>query len=105
MIETRRLKNVVIFCPNNSKFCAVKKNIKNGVRKIWLHKTLIGCLRKNFIRGNLIFLSHFLLFDCALSKLHQPIQTIGSLDMIRIRKQSRHDFSGKHLCDGYCMDI
>ena len=34
--------------------------------------------------------------------------TIGSLnsqDMIRILKQSRHDFSGKHLGDGYCMDI
>ena len=26
-------------------------------------------------------------------------------DMIRILKQWRHDFSGKHLCDGYCMDI
>ena len=26
-------------------------------------------------------------------------------DMIRILKQSRHDFSGKRLCDGYCMDI
>ena len=76
--------------------------------KIWLHKTLIGCSRKNFIRGNLIFLNHFLLFDWAWSKLHQPIQTIGSLnsqDMIRIRKHSRHDFSGKHLRDGYCMDI
>ena len=33
------------------------------------------------------------------------IVTSGSLnsqDMIRILK---HDFSGKHLCDGYCMDI
>ena len=28
MIETRRLKNVVIFFPNNFKFCAVKKNYK-----------------------------------------------------------------------------
>ena len=25
--------------------------------------------------------------------------------MIRNLKQSRHDFSGKHLCGGYCMDI
>ena len=36
------------------------------------------------------------------------MNTAGSLnsqDMIRILKQSRHDFSGKHLCDGYCMDI
>ena len=29
----------------------------------------------------------------------------NSRDMIRIFKQSRHDFSGKNLCDGYCMDI
>ena len=34
--------------------------------------------------------------------------TTGSLnseDMIRILKQSRHDFSGRHLCDGYCIYI
>ena len=34
--------------------------------------------------------------------------TTGSLnseDMIRILKQWRHDFLGKYLCDGYCMDI
>ena len=80
-------------------------------------------MRKNFIWGNLIFLGHFLLFDWAWSKLSQATVTIGSLnsqdmisfmitagsvnsqDMIRILKQSRHDFSGKHLCDGYCMDI
>ena len=31
--------------------------------------------------------------------------SLNSQDMIRILKQSRHDFSGKHLCDGYCMDI
>ena len=24
---------------------------------------------------------------------------------VRILKTSRHDFSGKHLCDGYGMDI
>ena len=67
-------------------------------------------LRKNFILGNLIFLTlgHFLLFDWSLLKLSQATVTIGSLnsqDMIRILKQSRHDFSGKHLCDGYCIDI
>ena len=28
MIETRRLKNVVILFPNNFKFCAVNKNYK-----------------------------------------------------------------------------
>ena len=31
--------------------------------------------------------------------------SLNSQDMIRIFKQSRHDFSGKHLCDGYCMVI
>ena len=31
--------------------------------------------------------------------------SLNSQDMIRIPKQSRHDFSGKHLCDGYCMNI
>ena len=73
--------------------------------------------------GNFIFLGHFLLFDWAWSKFIQAIVIIGSLnsqdmisfmittgslnsqEMIRIFKQSRHDFSGKHLCDGYCMDI
>ena len=34
--------------------------------------------------------------------------TTGSLNnqnMIRVLKQSRHEFSGKHICDGYYMDI
>ena len=34
--------------------------------------------------------------------------TTGSLnnqDMTRVLKQWRHDFSGKHLRDRYCMDI
>ena len=38
--------------------------------------------------------------------MSQDTVTTGSLnsqDMVRILKQSRHDFSGKHLCDGYCM--
>ena len=30
--------------------------------------------------------------------------SLNSQDMISIHKQSRHDFSGKHLCDGYCMN-
>ena len=29
--------------------------------------------------------------------------SLNSQDMVRILKQARHDFSGKHLCDGYCM--
>ena len=71
----------------------------------------------------MIFLGLFLLFIWAWSKLNQATVTIGSLngqdiisfmittgslnshDMISILKQSRRDFSGKHLCDGYCMDI
>ena len=31
--------------------------------------------------------------------------SLNSQDMIKILKKKRHDFSGKHLCDGYCMDI
>ena len=31
--------------------------------------------------------------------------SLNSQDIIMIFKQSGYDFSGKHLCDGYCMDI
>ena len=31
--------------------------------------------------------------------------SLNSQDMIRIFKQSTHDFSSKHLCDEYSMDI
>ena len=31
--------------------------------------------------------------------------SLNSQDMIRILRQSGHDFSGKHLCDGYFVDI
>ena len=30
---------------------------------------------------------------------------LNSQDMMKILKQSRHDFSARHLCDGHCMDI
>ena len=71
----------------------------------------------------MIFIGLFLLFIWAWSKSNQATVTIGSLngqdmisfmittgslnshDMISIFKQSRRDFSGKHLCGGYCMDI
>ena len=84
---------------------------------------LIVFWEKKFNWGNLIFLGQFLLFDWAWWKLSQVIVTTGSLnsqdlisfmittgssnsqDMIRILKQLRHDFSGKHLCDWYCMGI
>ena len=32
-------------------------------------------------------------------------ESLNSQDVIRIFKQSRHDFSSKYLCDGYSMDI
>ena len=66
----------------------------------------------------MIFLGHFLLFDWTWLKLSQATVTIGSLghDIFHdycwilkqsghdgILKQSRHDFSGKHICNGYCM--
>ena len=93
------------------KFCRVKG--ANRYMKIFL----VVFLEKKFIWGNLIFLGLFLLFDWAWSKLSQVTVTIGSLnsqdiisfmnttgslnspDMIRIRKQSRHDFSCKHVMD------
>ena len=97
-------------------FCAIK-----GTKD--LHENFISSFsRRKLNWGNLIFLGHFLLFDRVQSKVSQATVTIGSLSsqdmisfmittgslnsqyMIRILKQSRHDFSGKHLCDGYCMD-
>ena len=67
-------------------------------------------------------LGHFLLFDWAWSNWFRSLLTgslnsqdmisfmitSGSLisqDMIRILRQWRHDFSGKYLCGGYCMNI
>ena len=71
--------------------------------KIWLF-----FFRKNLVWGNVIFLGYFLLFDRVWLKSSQATVNIGSLntqDMFRILKRSGHDFSGKRLCDGYCMDI
>ena len=91
-------------------------------------KILLVVFREKFHLGQFdLFLTwpldHFLLFDGVWSKLSEVTATIGSLnsqdmisfmittgslniqDIIRILKQSRHDFSGKHLCDGYCMNI
>ena len=82
-----------------------------------LHEHFISFLRKNLIWGNVIFLGYFLLFNWVWWKLSLATVNIGSLnrqdmisftitagswnskDMIKILKQSRHDFSGKHLCD------
>ena len=48
------------------------------------------------------------MFDWVCSKLSQATVTVGSLksqDMIKILKESGHDFSGKRLCGGYCTKI
>ena len=53
----------------------------------------------------LVVFFHFLMFDWVWSKLSQATVTIGSLksqDMIKIPKQSGHDFSGKYLCGRCC---
>ena len=68
-------------------------------------KIFNGFLSKNIFWCNLIFSSHFLMFDWVWSKLSQVTVTVGSLksqDMIKILKQSGHDFSGKHLCGREC---
>ena len=67
-----------------------------------VHEIFFSCfLRKNFFWSNLIFSSHFLMFDWVWSKWSQATVTIGSLksqDMIKILKQSGPDSSGKRLC-------
>ena len=84
-----------------------------------VHESFICCFSRK-IQFKLIFLAvwPFLLFDWAWSNWARPL-LIGSLNrtwhvlfkdrtchvLFRILKQWRHDFSGKHLCVGYCMDI
>ena len=66
---------------------------------------LVVFWKKNLIGGNLIFSGHFLMFDWMWSKLTQTTGTIAYLksqDMIKILKQSAHDFPGKRLCGGHC---
>ena len=62
-----------------------------------------------FFRGNLIFLVFrpFFTVWLGMAKLSQTllIWSLNSQDMIRILKQRRHDFLGKHLCDEHCKDI
>ena len=48
------------------------------------------------------------MFDWEWSKLTQATVTIAfskSQDMVKILKQSGHDFPGKRLCGGYCTQI
>ena len=74
-----------------------------------VHENVFSCfLRKNLFWGNLIFSSHFIMFDWVWSKLSQATVTIGSLksqDMINILKQSGHDFLSKRLCGRQCTKI
>ena len=90
-----------------------------------VHKNFISYFRRTkFIWGNSIFLAFRLFFTVWLGmvKLSQVavnwilksqgmisvMITTGSLNnqnMTRILKQWRHDFSGRHLHDRYCMDI
>ena len=77
------------------KFCRMK-----GAKR-YMKILLVVFWEKKFCWGNLIFLSF------------RPFFTVW-LGMVEIEpghcyywilKQSGHDFSGKHLCDGYCMDV
>ena len=88
-----------------------------------VHENFISCfLRKNLIWGNFIFLDQFLTVCLGVVKIEPDycyywifkqdmisfMITTGSLNshgMIRIVKQSGHDFSGKRSFDGYCMDF
>ena len=70
-------------------------------------KILLVVFREKNSIGATLPWGHFLLFDWTWSNWARPliIGCLNSQDMIRIPKQWRHDFSGKHLWDGYCMDI
>ena len=89
------------------------------------YREILLLFEKKIIWGNLIFLAFRPFFYCLIGHGQiwaRPLLigflnnkdmisfmiTTGSLnsqDMIRILKQWRHDFSGKHLRDRYCMDI
>ena len=82
-------------------------------------------LRKNFIWGNFIFFAsrpfitvwfgmvdigpghcyYWILQQSGHDYFYYYYWSLNSQYMIKILKQSRHNFSGKHSCDGYCMDI
>ena len=83
---------------------------------VFWEKNSFGAISSFYLLG------HFLLLDWAWSNWARPLLigsfnsqdmisfmiTTGSFnnqDMTRILKQWRHDFTGKHLRDRYCMDI
>ena len=100
----------------------LKKHLQNK-RGQEVHENFSCFSRKKFIWGNLIFLAFRLFFtNWAWSNWARSLLigflnsqdmisfmiTTGSLnsqDMTRILKQWRHDFSGKHIPNRYCMDI
>ena len=85
------------------KFCRIKR--ANRYMKILLivfrEKDSFGAIWSFWPLG------HVLLFDWAWSNWVRPLLTgsLNSQDMIRILKEWRHDFLGKHLCGGYCTGI
>ena len=52
MIETRRLKNIVIFFPNNYKFCAIEKNYSCFPSKLIIIITIKGMFVYNEVTSN-----------------------------------------------------
>ena len=82
----------------------VSLSILHNKRDQEVHENFICCFWKNLICSYLIFSGHFLTFDWVWSQLSQATATIEYLksqDMIKILKQSGHDFPGKRLCGGY----
>ena len=69
-------------------------------------KLLLVGFQEKILLGKLIFLGHFFPVWWGMIEIERGhCWSLYSQDMIRILKQSRHDFSVKHLCDGYCKDI
>ena len=101
---------------------------KNGTSSIldwsWeFFENFVSCFsRKKSIWGNLIFLAIRPFFTALLGMVKSSHATVNWIlkqpghdffhdyywiikQLIRILKQQRHDFSGKHLYGGYCMNI
>ena len=90
------------------KFCRMKG--ANRCKEI-----LLVIFWEKFVWGNLIFLAFRPLFTSWLGMVKLQQATVNWIlkqsghdlfhEYYRFLKQWRHDFSGKPLCDGYCMDI
>ena len=115
----RQMKVITMVCTQKWAILGLKMALHNSGSALRIFKKIFRM--KNW--GNVIFLTFRPLFTVRLAmvKLSQPTvnqilkQSVHDFfhdyywilkqEMIRILKQGRHDFSGKHLCDGYCMDI